>query len=227
MNKLNHLGIIADGNGRWAEKRGLKRRNGHEEGLHKIDDLMHWCVDLDIKILSVYVFSLENWNRPQEEVDNLFELANYYFDRWQEFVDNNIKVVISGCLDGVKEVSIEKMKKIQYETRNCDGLILNLCANYGGRREIVDAIANGARTEEEISQKLYQGLPDPDLIIRTGGHQRLSGFMLWQAAYSELHFTHTLFPDFSKAELAHIKKNFEKETRNFGGLANVDFQRTV
>ena len=112
MNTLKHLAIIADGNGRWAKKRGLERKEGHEEGLRRIDDMMHWCVDLGIDILSVYVFSLDNWNRPQEEVDNLFSLANYYFDRWQEFVDNNIKVVISGCLDRVKPESIEKMKKI-------------------------------------------------------------------------------------------------------------------
>lgn len=223
MNKLNHLAIIADGNGRWAERQGMKREQGHEEGLHKIDDLMHWCVEMDIKFLSVYVFSLENWSRPEEEVNNLFKLANHYFDRWKEFVDNDIKVVISGCLDNVSEESVEKMKKIQHETRNCKRLVLNLCANYGGRREIIDAIANGAKTEEEITAKLYQNLPSPDIIVRTGGHQRLSGFMLWQAAYSELYFTHTLFPDFSKGELAHIKKNFEKETRKFGGLANADF----
>lgn len=223
MNKLNHLAIIADGNGRWASKRGLKRRDGHEEGLRRIDDLMHWCVDLGIGILSVYVFSLDNWRRPQEEVDNLFALADYYFDRWQEFVDNDIKVVISGCPDGITPERLRKMERIQTETRHCRRLILNLCANYGGRREIVDAVEKGARSEAEISAMLYQGLPDPDLIIRTGGRQRLSGFLLWQAAYAELHFTHTLFPDFTKGELAHIKRTFEQETRNFGGLANVHF----
>ena len=223
MNKLNHLGIIADGNGRWAQKRGLKRRDGHEEGLRRIDDLMHWCVDLDIGILSVYVFSLDNWQRPQEEVDNLFALADHYFDRWQEFVDADIKVVISGCPDGITPERRQKMERIQKETRSCRRLILNLCANYGGRREIVDAVGKGARSEAEISAMLYQGLPDPDLIIRTGGRQRLSGFLLWQAAYAELHFTHTLFPDFTKGELAHIKREFEQETRNFGGLANVHF----
>lgn len=184
---------------------------------------MHWCVDLGIDILSVYVFSIENWGRPKEEVDNLFDLANHYFDRWQEFVDNDIKVVISGCLDGVNPESIKKMEKIQYETRNCKRLILNLCANYGGRREIVDAVLSGARTEEEITSALYNNLPDPDLIIRTGGYQRLSGFMLWQAAYSELHFTHTLFPDFTKGELIHIKRCFEREIRKFGGLADGNF----
>lgn len=223
MNKLRHLGVIADGNGRWAEARGLKRRVGHEEGVHRIDDMMRWCVDLGIDILSVYVFSLENWSRPQEEVDSLFELANHYFDRWQECVENGVKVVISGCLDGVKPESIAKMEKIQHETRNCNRLILNLCANYGGHREIVDAVAKGARTEEEITAALYQQLPPPDLIVRTGGRKRLSGFMLWQAAYSEFHFSHTLFPDITKGELAHIKREFERETRNFGGLANVNF----
>ena len=218
MNKLTHVAVIADGNGRWAERHGLERSAGHEQGLNKVEDMMHWCVDMGIPVLSVYVFSLENWSRPQEEVDNLFELANHYFDRWQEFVDNDIKVVISGCLDGVKPESIEKMKKIQYETRNCKRLILNLCANYGGRREIVDAIAKGARTEEEITAAMYQNLPEPDLIIRTGGFQRLSNFLLWQSAYSELYFTETLFPDFSLGEFRHAVRRFGVTERKYGGL---------
>lgn len=218
MNKLNHLAVIADGNGRWAERRGLSRSEGHEQGLHKIDDLMRWCVDLDIAVLSVYVFSWDNWKRPQEEVDALISLANKYFDRYKEFAENNVKVVVSGTKERLEQETIDRIERVQMETQHCDGLILNLCANYSGRREIVDAIANGARTDDEITKALYQELPPPDLILRTGGHQRLSDFLLWQSAYSELVFTHTLFPDLSFGELKHIKRGFENETRKFGGV---------
>lgn len=218
-NKLQHLAIIADGNGRWAESRGLPRSQGHENGLHKIDELLHWCVDLGIPVLSVYVFSTENWSRPKEEVDALGDLAEKYFSRHKEFKDNNVRVLISGCADNLKQSSLDKIAHLQEETKNCTGLTLNLCANYGGRREIVDAIAKGARTEEEITAALYHQLPPPDLILRTGGHQRLSNFLLWQSAYAELYFTHTLFPDLSFTELKFIKRSFESVTRKFGGVA--------
>ena len=218
MNKINHLAIIADGNGRWAERRGLSRSEGHEQGLHKIDDLMHWCVNLDIWVLSVYVFSWDNWKRPKAEVDALIDLANKYFDRYKEFAENNVRVVVSGTRERLEQDTIDRIETVQRETAHCDGLILNLCANYSGRREIVDAVAKGARTDEEITKALYQELPPPDLILRTGGHQRLSDFLLWQSAYTELVFSHTLFPDLSLAEIRQIKKGFESETRKFGGV---------
>lgn len=220
MNELNHAAVIADGNGRWAERRGLERSQGHEQGLNKVEDMMHWCVDLGIPVLSVYCFSWENWNRPKEEVDALFAMANHYFERWPEFVENNIRVVISGTRERVSPESIEKMETIQRETARCDGLTLNLCCNYSGRMEIVDAVARGARTEEEITAALYQNLSEPDLIIRTGGFQRLSNFLLWQGAYSELYFTETLFPDFSLGEFKHAVKRFRATARKRGGLGN-------
>lgn len=218
MNQLNHVAVIADGNGRWAEKRGLERSAGHEQGLNKIEDMMHWCVDLGIPLLSVYCFSWENWNRPKDEVDKLFEMANKYFERHGEFKENNIRVLISGTKERVPEESLSKMELIQDETKNCDGLTLNLCCNYSGRMEIVDAIAKGARTEEEITAALYQNLPEPDLIIRTGGFQRLSNFLLWQSAYSELYFTETLFPDFSVGEFRHAVKRYGGIRRKRGGV---------
>ena len=217
MNELNHIAVIADGNGRWAERRGLDRARGHEEGLNRVEDMMHWCVELGIPILSVYCFSWENWNRPQEEVDSLFELANHYFERYREFAENNIRVLISGTTRHVKPESLEKMERIQRETAHCDGLTLNLCVNYSGRMEIVDAIAKGARTEEEITAALYQRLPEPDLIIRTGGYRRMSNFLLWQSAYAELYFTDTLFPDLSLGEFRHAVRRFERTRRKFGG----------
>ena len=218
MNALKHVAVIADGNGRWAERRGLERSQGHEQGLHKVEDLMHWCVEMGIPCLSVYCFSWENWSRPKEEVDSLFALANHYFERWPEFVENNIRVVISGTRERVPEESLEKMETIQRETARCDGLTLNLCCNYSGRMEIVDAIAKGARTEAEITAALYQDLPEPDLIIRTGGFQRLSNFLLWQGAYSELYFTETLFPDFSLGEFRHAVRRYGATARKHGGL---------
>ena len=218
MNQLHHLAVIADGNGRWAQRRGLERADGHERGLHKVEDLMHWCVDLGIPVLSVYCFSWENWSRPQEEVDALMELANHYFDRYREFAENNIRVVVSGTKQRVPPDGLEKMERIQRETAHCDGLTLNLCVNYSGRMEIVDAVARGARTEEEITAALYQDLPEPDLIVRTGGFQRLSNFLLWQSAYTELYFTETLFPDFSLGELRHAVRRFERTARKRGGV---------
>lgn len=218
MNNLNHVAVIADGNGRWATLRNMPRSSGHEQGLTKIEDMMHWCVDLNIPVLSVYVFSLENWKRPKEEVDALSQLAEHYFDRYQEFADNNIKVVISGVEDNFEQSTLEKIDRIQRETRHCDGLILNLCANYSGRREIVDAIAKGARTEQEITEALYHQLPEPDLIIRTGGFQRMSNFLMWQSAYSELYFTDTLFPDFSLGEFQHAIKRYQRIQRKYGGV---------
>ena len=217
MNELHHIAVIADGNGRGAERRGLDRARGHEEGLNRVEDMMHWCVELSIPILSVYCFSWENWTRPQEEVDSLFELANHYFERYREFAENNIRVLISGTTRHVKPESLEKMERIQRETAHCDGLTLNLCVNYSGRMEIVDAIAKGARTEEEITAALYQRLPEPDLIIRTGGCRRMSNFLLWQSAYAELYFTDTLFPDLSLGEFRHAVRRFERTRRKFGG----------
>jgi undecaprenyl diphosphate synthase len=218
MNKLNHLAVIADGNGRWAECRGLSRSEGHEHGMHKIDDLMRWCVDLGIKYLSVYVFSWDNWKRPKEEVDALMALANKYFDRYKEFAENNVKVIVSGTRERLEPETIAKIEIVQKSTEHCDGLILNLCANYSGRREIVEAISKGARTEEEITGALYQNLPAPDLILRTGGHQRLSDFLLWQSVYSELYFTNRYWPDFNKLELYRAIKSYQSRNRRFGGL---------
>ena len=218
MNRLNHVAVIADGNGRWAEQRGLERSLGHEQGLNKVEDMMHWCVDMGIPALSVYCFSWENWNRPKEEVDALFSMANRYFERYREFAANNIRVLISGTDKRVPPESIEKMERIQRETAHCDGLTLNLCCNYSGRMEIVDAVAKGARTEEEITAALYQDLPEPDLIIRTGGFQRLSNFLLWQLAYSEFYFTPVAWPDFNKEELVKAIEKYNQRDRRYGGV---------
>ena len=217
MNELKHVAIIADGNNRYAVKNGIPREDGHRAGLNTVENLIRWSDEFGIKYFSVYLFSLENWNRSKEEVDSLFELANSYFDRYKEFVENNIRVFVSGCNDRLTEKTISKIKTVQDETKDCTGLTVNFCCNYSGRREIEDAIAKGARTIDEISKALYHDIPDPDLIIRTGGYQRLSNFLLWQSAYSELIFTDTLFPEYSKEEFkSHIDK-FYTIKRNYGG----------
>lgn len=220
MNHLNHLAIIADGNGRWAESRGLTRSDGHEQGLHKLDEVIRWCKELNITYLSVYVFSWDNWARPKEEVDALIGLANKYFDRYPEFIENNVRILVSGTREKLEEETISRIERVQLETANCDGIIVNLCANYSGKKEIEHAISCGAKTVEEIGAHMYQNLPPPDVLFRTGGHQRLSDFMLWQTSYTELQFSHTLFPDLSIAELRHIKHKFEREHRKFGGITH-------
>ena len=219
MNELKHLAIIADGNGRWATKRGMTRTEGHEAGLRKLEDITRWVADIGIPLMSVYVFSTENWNRSDDEIDGLMRLADQYFSNLGELVENGVRLIVSGTRERLSEDMTAKMDKAIEATKDCDRITVNLCINYGGRKEIVDAIAKGARTEEEISRSLYQDLPEPDLIIRTGGHKRLSNFLLWQSAYSELAFTPTLFPDFTKAELMTHINRFSAVTRNFGGLS--------
>ena len=173
---------------------------------------------MGIPVLTIYMFSIENWKRPKEELDALGDLGKMYLGRYEEFVENNVKVIVSGVEDRFSQEMIDSIRIVQEKTAHCTGLILHLCVNYSGRREIVDAIAKGARTEEEITAALYQNLPEPDLIIRTGGHKRLSNFLMWQSAYTELYFTQTLFPDFSLGELRHAVKQFHSTKRKFGGV---------
>lgn len=217
-NRLNHIAIIADGNGRWATKKEMPRSAGHEAGLNRIEDLARECFAMGVSVLTVYMFSMENWKRPQEELDALGALGKQYLRRYEEFIENNVRVLVSGVEDGFSQEMIDSIKLVQEKTAHCTGATLHLCVNYSGRREIVDAVAKGARTEEEITAALYQNLPLPDLIIRTGGHKRLSNFLLWQCAYSELYFTETLFPDFSVGELRHAAKQFYGTVRKFGGV---------
>ena len=217
-NKLRHVAIIADGNGRWATKKGLPRSAGHEAGLNRIEPLARACFEMGVEVLTVYMFSIENWQRPQEELDALGELGKQYLQRHEEFVSNNVRVLVSGVEDGFSQEMIDSIRTVQEKTAHCTGPVLHLCVNYSGRREIVDAIAKGARTEEEITASLYQNLPLPDLIIRTGKHKRLSNFLLWQCAYSELYFSDAMFPDFSVAELRIAANMFANTVRKFGGV---------
>ncbi len=224
MNVPQHIAIIMDGNGRWAKARGLRRIEGHKEGLSAAERIIDCSIQRGVKYLSLYVFSTENWKRPKLEISALFSLADKYLNRLEKFCKDRIRVVISGERDGLPTSLVRQMDKIQKETEKFDVICVNLCINYGGRRELCKAVekmvAEGCEiTEKSISEHLYNSfIPDPDLIVRTGGHKRLSNFLLYQSAYAELHFTDTLWPDFSNEEYNSVIDEYGLRTRNFGGI---------
>ena len=222
--KIRHLGIIMDGNRRWAKTRGLPPFEGHRAGYKKIEEMLNWCRDAGIKVLTLFAFSTENWQRPKEEVDFLMKLFLLTLTRdIKKLHKNNVCVRVIGRREGLPEKLKEAVKKSEEMTKNNDGGTLNLAINYGGRPELVDAfkkiIANPPKeiTEETISENLYTAdLPDPDLIIRTSGEQRLSGFLLWQSAYSELLFINHHWPEFSKEDFDAALADFINRQRRFG-----------
>lgn len=227
MNDINHVAIIMDGNGRWAKKRGLPRVEGHKEGLKVAERIIDFSLQKGVKFVSLYVFSTENWRRPKVEVNSLFVLAEKYLNKFADFCKNRIRVVISGERTGIPASLAKKMDEIQQKTREFDGICVNLCINYGGRTDIVNAVKrlvqDGAEvTEENLACRLYNSfLPEPDIIVRTGGCKRLSNFLLFQSAYSELFFTETLWPDFSNEEYNSVLEDFRSRTRNFGGVTDA------
>jgi len=222
--KLQHLGIIMDGNRRWAKARGLSAFEGHRAGYRKIEDILKWCRDAGIKILTLYVFSTENWQRAKDEVDFLMKLFYLVFTRdIKELHKNNVCVRVIGRKEGLSKKLQEVIKKSEELTKNNTGGMLNLAINYGGRQEVVDAFNKILKsplkeiTEEIILQNLYTaGLPDPDLIIRTSGEFRISGFLLWQSAYSEFYFTKHHWPEFSKHDFDDALADFANRQRRFG-----------
>lgn len=215
-----------DGNGRWAKKKGLLRIFGHRKGLEVAETIIDRSAHLGIKYISLYVFSTENWNRPEKEVQSLFDLAEKYVSRFEKFCKDKARVVVSGEMEGLPKSLVAKINEIQQKTAEFDNICINLCINYGGQREISEAVKRLNQKGEEVSvegikNNLYQPfIPEPDLIIRTGGQKRLSNFLLFQSAYSELYFTDTLWPDFSPAEYDSIIDDYKKRTRNFGGIVD-------
>ncbi len=231
-NKLpQHLAIIMDGNGRWAEKRGLPRSVGHRQGASAVRKVIANCLDFNIPILTLYAFSTENWKRPKKEITYLLKL----FERTlsiekTNLIRNNIKINFIGRLDNLPNLLTEKMKELHESTKKNSKLILNIAINYSGRTEIIDAfksialkIAKKKLNFEEINENtirdnLYtQNLPDPDLLIRTAGEMRISNFMIWQIAYTELWVTPVFWPDFDKNNLIEAIKNYQKRVRKYGG----------
>jgi len=226
----SHVGIIMDGNGRWAKKKLMNRITGHEHGSNTVRSIVTLARKLGIKVLTLYAFSTENWERPKHEVKALMMLLKkYIISQRSELSKNNIRLNIIGQkhrlpLDVQKEIDTTIAL-----TKEGDKMVLNLALSYGAREEITAAVQNIAQkieskelsskdiTQDLISDHLYtRSMPDPDLIIRTSGEYRLSNFLLWQAAYSEIYISNTLWPDFSKEEFIEILKNFQKRDRRFG-----------
>lgn len=218
-----HLGIIMDGNRRWAKAKGKETIKGHLAGANRIISLAKYVFKKGIKYLSIYAFSTENFNRSEEEVHYLMNLIVKFFnDRAQELNKENIKVIFSGRQKPLSDKILNVMDKVIDLTRNNTGGIINICLNYGSRLEIVDAVKNIIKDKVEVNEEnfqkyLYQDLPNLDLIIRTSGEQRLSNFMLWQASYAELYFPKTFFPDFDENELDKALDEYNSRNRRFGG----------
>jgi undecaprenyl diphosphate synthase len=225
MNKINHVAIIMDGNGRWGKKKRKSRNFGHLNGIKVIERLVKDSIKIKIPILTFYVFSTENWKRPKSEIRFLFKLIDHYFVKEiDRIVKNNIKINIIGSIKNLPKKIKNRLQTCMHRTRNCKKILVNLAINYGSKDEIVNAVKKLKRKKKNISVKnlvkyLYtSNLPDPDLLIRTGGKKRLSNFLLWQLAYSELYFVDKLWPDFNIADYHKIIKRFEKVKRNFGNI---------
>lgn len=229
-----HIAVIMDGNGRWAQQRQRPRIEGHQAGARAVREIVTECARLDLDVLTLYSFSIENWKRPQEEVGALMMLCHEYLvNERDEMLSNNVRFRQVGRRDGLPNSVLDQIDACAEATANCTGLTLALALNYGSRTEITDAVQRIARavergeldpadiTEETISANLYTaGLPDPDLVIRTAGEYRLSNYLLWQCSYAELYVTPVLWPDFTNATLHEALRAFAARDRRFGGLSD-------
>ena len=221
----NHIAIIMDGNGRWAKKKGLPRTFGHKEGAVALRKIIAHAAKIGVKYLTVYAFSTENWKRSQEEVSALmFLFKSYIKNEEKNIMENNIRFMVSGRRENVSKSLLEAIDNLQEKSKNNSGLTFNIAFNYGGRAEILDAVNRILKsgrteiTEEEFSKYLYNNIPDPELLIRTSGELRISNFLLWQIAYSEIYITDTLWPDFDEKELDKAIESYNKRERRFGGV---------
>jgi len=229
----SHIAIIMDGNGRWAKKKNLHRIRGHMKGVDAVREVVTACRELGIKVLTLYAFSIENWQRPVEEVNALMGLLKEYLIKERpEMLRNNIRLNAIGRLEDLPPDVLEILRETIKQTEGCDGMILNLALSYGGRLEILYALRKifldlkeGRIREEEIDSPLFSrylwtsGLPDPDLLIRTSGEFRLSNFLLWQIAYTEIYVTKTLWPDFDRKELLKAIADYQSRERRFGRIS--------
>lgn len=217
-----HLGIIMDGNRRWAKARGLPKFAGHKYGVDNLENLLDFCLQEKIEIVTVYALSTENLKREKAELDNLFDLLEKYLRKTEQFTKKNIQIRILGNLTIFPESTQKAIQEAVSKTQNCDKLIFNIALNYGGKDEIVRTVnkmlqAKILITPENLEQNLDTGnLPQPDLIIRTGGDYRLSNFLLWQAAYATLYFTPTYWPDFDKKEFQKALDFWKNQKQNYG-----------
>ena len=221
MNKLNHVAFIMDGNGRWGKKRNKSRNYGHLKGVETVKKIVQKSIKLKIPIVTFYVFSSENWKRPKTEVSYLFSLIkNYFTQEIQSVIKQGIKINILGDINKLNFQIKNSLKKSIKLTKKNNKIIVNLAINYGSKNEMMTAMKKTKKINiKNFEKNLYtQNMPDPDILIRTGGHKRLSNFMLWQLAYAELFFLKKLWPDFNAKDLSLIIKNFKKSKRNFGAV---------
>ena len=225
MNKINHIAIIMDGNGRWGKKRGKSRKYGHLNGVKVIEKIVKTSINSNIPVLTFYTFSTENWKRPKSEINFLFKLIEGYFVKEiDNLIKNSIKINIIGNIKKLPNRIKKKLQETIKRTKNCKKILVNLAINYGSKDEILNAIKLIKKRKLSISNKSFErhlykkDLPDPDILIRTGGKRRLSNFLLWQLAYSELYFLDKLWPDFTSLDFKKIIKNFKIVKRNFGKI---------
>ncbi len=227
---IKHIAIIMDGNGRWAKKQGKSRIFGHKAGVKTLKKILIEAKKLNIKYLTVYAFSTENWKRPKSEVEALmFLFKEYLKNEIKELDKNNVALRFSGRKTGISSTLLKLMKESEEKLSVNDGITLNIAFNYGGRAEIIDAVNTVLKdnkvediNEESFRNYLYQSdIPDPELIIRTSGEFRVSNFLLWQLAYSEFHITEKLWPDFDEEDLQKAVEEYKKRERRYGGVKNV------
>ena len=221
MNKLNHVAFIMDGNGRWGQKK-LKGRNfGHLEGVKTVKIIVETSIKLKIPVVTFFVFSTENWKRPKNEINFLFKLIiNYFKLEIKNVISNGIKINIIGKLNKLPKTIRNSLKAAKILTKKNKKIVVNLAINYGSKDELTNAAQKAKKINiKSIEKNLYtSNLPFPDILVRTGGHKRLSNFMLWQLAYAEIYFLNKLWPDFSGKDLKKIINDFKSIKRNFGGI---------
>ncbi len=235
LNKpIKHVAIIMDGNGRWAKERGLSRTQGHKEAFNRIIECFDYCKDYDIRVVSLYAFSTENWKRPKEEITFLFKYLDIFFKREiNKIMEDGTKIMVSGDISKLPEKTRKTVEKALEMTKNNKNFVLNICLNYGGKEELTRAarliakeVQEGKLKLEDINEEVMEnhlytaGLPNVDLMIRTSGEIRTSNFLPWQIAYAEYVFTPVYFPDFKRKEFVDCLIEFNKRNRRYGGLDN-------
>ena len=223
MNSLNHIAFIMDGNGRWGEREKKNRNYGHIKGIETVKKVVKNSIRLKIPVITFYVFSSENWKRPKREINFLFKLIkNYFLKEIKNIVNQGIKINIIGNINELSADIKLNLKKTIKLTKNNERILVNLAINYGSKKEILQALNKIKKkkiNKKNFEKNLYtNNLPDPDILIRTGGYQRLSNFLLWQLAYTELFFLKKLWPDFNNEDLKKIINKFKKQKRNFGSI---------
>lgn len=225
-----HVAIIMDGNGRWAKKRNLERITGHQKGIESAREIVQFCREAGIRVLTLFAFSSENWKRPKTEIKALMDLLKKYLRKESgELQKHNIRLAVIGNISDLPRSVTAVLRGMIERTKDCDGMVLNLALSYGGRDEIIQAIRGIARDvkkgllrEEDINEGTFpgylftKGLPDPDLLVRTSGEKRLSNFLLWQMAYTEIYVTEILWPDFKREDMIRALLDYQNRERRFG-----------